>query len=687
MIHPQREDEPTSVSGARRFADRVLFIGWDGADWSILRRLLGDGRMPHLASLLEKGTSIELASPRPHETSVVWTTLATGKRPHEHGVLHAKCPAPDGAGTDDVQRSSRLTAAIWNILGRANLRSHVVGWPVTYPAESASGICVSDRFAVPRLYANHHGRGQQVAVSPPSSEPQLRARRVAPSQVEELTLSQLMPRQATGLPKREQLEGVCRTLLAESSTLFRALRWCLDDSPWDFAACVFPGIKIGHELASWLSGGSAGNAEIGRDVCERCYEHHDLLLGQILPLAGEKCHIIAVSPCGYGAPFDQRSDKKADGEGWLGSLNPHAGLAVVCGPAIRKAVLSTQRSALDLAPTLLAMLGVPIGHDMSGKPWLDLLLTDVQPDTVESWDIETNETSRDPSEKSSVADGNDQNDAVHYLLELGYADPDDVAARESANECRQETELNRAVSLLEAALVPQAVAQLNQIAEQNPDWLLPHELLAKAYYQSSERKLAKHEIDWLSWHGDETPPLYLLMAAIALEERHFDLALEYLRCAKRARLPLPGLLALKGSVHLRKRQFMAAAEAFQSSIDSDGPTAQALDGLATTSLHAGRHEEAALHALAALERDMRFGRAHFHLGLALLQLKRVPEALRAFETWAAIDTERAAPFFWLAHVARHHLHDLSLASSFRHQSRERVRLRRESPKQTRSDDA
>ncbi len=262
---------------------------------------------------------------------------------------------------------------------------------------------------------------------------------------------------------------------------------------------------------------------------------------------------------------------------------------------------------------------------------------------------------RPPRKNHQSPTENDQNDAVQYLLELGYADPDEVAARESANRCRQETELNRAVSLLEAGLVPQAVAQLNQIAEQNPDWLLPHELLAKAYYQSNERKLAKHEIDWLSWHGDETPPLYLLMAAIALEERHFDLALEYLRCAKRARLPLPGLLALKGSVHLRKRQFMAAAEAFQSSIDSDGPTAQALDGLATTSLHAGRHEEAALHALAALERDMRFGRAHFHLGVALLRLNRLPEALRAFETWAATDTQRAAPFRWLAHVAQHHL--------------------------------
>ena len=184
-----------------------------------------------------------------------------------------------------------------------------MGWPVTHPAESISGVCVSDCFAVPRLHSQSREGGEQSAVSPPAVDAQLRARRVAPSQVEELTLSQLVPRQAVGLPEREHLLGICRTLLAESVTLFRAFRWCLNDKPWDFAACVFPGIKICHELANWLHGVSESASEISRDLCDRCYEHHDLLLGQLLPLAGENCHIIAVSPCGYGIATEERSDE------------------------------------------------------------------------------------------------------------------------------------------------------------------------------------------------------------------------------------------------------------------------------------------------------------------------------------------------------------------------------------------
>ena len=167
MVHPHREDEPASACGSGRIAERVLLIGWDGADWSVLRRLLSEGRLPHLASLLEKGACLELVAPRPHETAVVWTSLATGKRPHEHGVLHSRMSVAGWLGrAAGVRDQVVAVAAIWNILGRANLRSHIVGWPVTHPAESISGICVSDCFAVPRLHSQSRERGEQSAVSP-----------------------------------------------------------------------------------------------------------------------------------------------------------------------------------------------------------------------------------------------------------------------------------------------------------------------------------------------------------------------------------------------------------------------------------------------------------------------------------------------------------------------------------------
>ena len=94
-----------------------------------------------------------------------------------------------------------------------------------------------------------------------------------------------------------------------------------------------------------------------------------------------------------------------------------------------------------------------------------------------------------------------------------------------------------------------------------------------------------------------------------LRGRQFDSALEKLRCTGRAGLVLPGSRSLEGEIHLRKRNFAAAESAFRSSIEWEGPTSQALDGLAAVNLHAGRYDEAAVNALDALAQEMRFGRA------------------------------------------------------------------------------
>lgn len=38
-------------------ARRVLVLGWDAADWTVIRPLLAAGQMPHLAGLMARGVS------------------------------------------------------------------------------------------------------------------------------------------------------------------------------------------------------------------------------------------------------------------------------------------------------------------------------------------------------------------------------------------------------------------------------------------------------------------------------------------------------------------------------------------------------------------------------------------------------------------------------------------------------
>lgn len=690
MFLPQQEDDQVHAHDSGRFAERVLLVGWDGAQWPVLRSLLEQGRLPHLASLLNLGACGELLCPRPIVAPSVWTSLATGKRPHEHGILHSSCPTQDGLDIGPITRRSRRSPAVWNILSRAGLRTHVVGWPITHPAEKVVGICVSEWFAVQFARAVLN-QPEGPTVFPPEAESQLRARRVTPQRVEEMALAQVLPQQAIGSPQHEQLTAVCRGLLAEAATTFRAVRWCLSNEPWDFAACVFPAIRLCHELVGWLHSVAGPDAEISQYLVNGCYEHHDLLLGQLLQQVGDDTHIVAVSPSGP-AISSTGSAEESDESRTLAAPPRDSGFIAIRGPKVRHVVFSARRSVLDVVPTLLAMFGVPYGKDMEGRPWLDVLEVDLEPGVVDTCNDEAdNETASGPpasahsSGEGATSRGTPEQ-SVQYLLELGYVDPEEQAGKESADRCRRETELNKAISQLDAGLVSPAISTLEQLSQEHRHWLRPHEQLAEAYYRANMLPVARQEIDWLMCRGDEKPQLYFLLGAIDFAERQFDLAIEQLRCAGRAGTSLPGLHGLEGSTHLHRRDFAAAETAFQSALDFDGPSPRAHDGLAVVYLHLGRYEDAALNALAALDTEMRYGMAHYHLGVALLHLDKPSEALRAFESWAAIEPERPAPYRWLAHVCQKHLDDSPRAATYRRRGREVVRRRREIARQRRAGD-
>lgn len=65
---------------------RVVLIGIDGLGWSAVDPLVEAGEMPNLARLLARGASADLETVEPVVSPVVWTSIATGRRPDAHGV-------------------------------------------------------------------------------------------------------------------------------------------------------------------------------------------------------------------------------------------------------------------------------------------------------------------------------------------------------------------------------------------------------------------------------------------------------------------------------------------------------------------------------------------------------------------------------------------------------------------------
>jgi tetratricopeptide (TPR) repeat protein len=119
-----------------------------------------------------------------------------------------------------------------------------------------------------------------------------------------------------------------------------------------------------------------------------------------------------------------------------------------------------------------------------------------------------------------------------------------------------------------------------------------------------------------------------------------------------------------------------ATEAFRRAVEQRPADAVAYDALAQIFIRLGDFEEAAGMALEALGHDMQLFRAHYYLGIALMKLGRKREAITAFEAAARIDSNRAAPYYWLSRIAAGELADANRELSYREAGRAVIRQRR-----------
>jgi len=86
--------------------------------------------------------------------------------------------------------------------------------------------------------------------------------------------------------------------------------------------------------------------------------------------------------------------------------------------------------------------------------------------------------------KHAVNPQHDKREAVHHLIELGYVDPQEIALREAAVRRQLEAELQEAISAIKQARIPEAIASLERLKADDPDWIGPHQLLAELHYRA-----------------------------------------------------------------------------------------------------------------------------------------------------------------------------------------------------------
>lgn len=132
---------------------KVLILGLDGSTWDLFSRFAEDGTMPNLKSLLERGVSSQLVTVIPPVTATSWTSFFTGLNPGKHGVfefLLRRKGISEGLvgprnpfGEIPVNSTLRDGLPIWELAGRAGMKSIVLSVPITYPPEKIDGVMIS----------------------------------------------------------------------------------------------------------------------------------------------------------------------------------------------------------------------------------------------------------------------------------------------------------------------------------------------------------------------------------------------------------------------------------------------------------------------------------------------------------------------------------------------------------------
>ncbi len=146
---------------------RVVVLGLDGLSPSIVKKMMGQGKLPNFAKLQEMGIFKPLGTTVPAISPVAWSSFQTGVNPARHNIFDflsrdkrtylpdlssVRIGAPNRTlklgkyaipiGKADI-KGFRKSKSFWSILGDNGIFSNILRVPITFPAEKFDGLMLS----------------------------------------------------------------------------------------------------------------------------------------------------------------------------------------------------------------------------------------------------------------------------------------------------------------------------------------------------------------------------------------------------------------------------------------------------------------------------------------------------------------------------------------------------------------
>ncbi|MDQ8207448.1 alkaline phosphatase family protein [Coraliomargarita sp. SDUM461003] len=669
---------------------KLLLVGWDAADWRIIRPLLDLGKMPNFQRLINNGVWGNLATLQPALSPMLWTSIATGKRAEKHGIHGFTEADPSTGGVRPITNLSRKTKAIWNILSQSEKICNVVGWWPSSPVESINGVMVSNHFqSAPKLPETPWPLSPGT-IHPARLQQSLSELRLHPMDITGDMLASFIPAaEAIDQSKENRLYGLAK-ITAENTSIHAAATELLQTEPWDFMAVYFDGIDhYGHGFMKYHPPRqqhiSEEDFELYKNVMTTAYAFHDMMLGVLLTLAGEDTTVLLMSDHGFH-PDHLRPRSLPNEPAGPAAEHRNYGIFAMQGPGIKQGNTEIHGATLlDIAPTVLHAFGLPVGRDMDGKV-LESVFSEPTPiQRIDSWDDVAGNSGMHPSD--AQLNPQDAQAAMDQLIELGYIDKPDADQTIAVEKTNRELQYHLAQSHVDARHFRKAITIFQQLWEKWPDESrfgikLMHCYLALKKPRAARKTLnllierkqhyaqaAQHELDeiyqaklaektvpssteqtarltitdedltpqeieqvrQLKIRAQTNPETLAYFEGLVLQaEKHYEKALD---CFSKLISVEPSrrvsLLTRMGDVCLSLKRWEEAEAHFTAIIDLDPENAIARMGLCQAFLPRKRNIEAAAEAQASIQLKHHNPHGHYLYGIALHRCGHIEWAIDA----------------------------------------------------------
>ncbi len=408
---------------------RVVVLGIDSLDPETIDLLVSEGQLPNLAKLRTGGAYGRLRSSRPILSPIIWTTIATGKSPTEHGIGHFVASSSSGERLP-VTSQMRKVEAIWNIASRADKQVGVVGWWASWPAERVNGTLISDHAGYHFLFEEGLGSGPKDdtgVVHPAERTQSLLEKMKRPDSVR---YEDIVPefvhidREEFARPfdfKDDLSHFKWAWSTAES---YRGLgRHLLENDRPDLTMVYIEGVDSSSHLFGHLFRAEGLEGELAEQharyggTVEAMYRYADSIVGEYLGLMDENTTLVVLSDHGFqlGLLHDDPS-KTRDLRRVSEKYHRIEGIVYLYGNGVVPGTTLREPELLDIAPTLLTLLDLPAAQDMPGRVLAEGLAFEVPARSVATYEVEARKT--EVAQRDSAVDPA----IVDHLAALGYID-------------------------------------------------------------------------------------------------------------------------------------------------------------------------------------------------------------------------------------------------------------------------